>query len=138
MTARILVIDDDSAWRDIVHEILVSAGFEVDHARDSAEAREWMLRSSYDGVILDVSLGGPATDHAGLDLFIEPHLQPHFARAAVVVLSAFVSHGIQRELLLGGAADVLAKQHFEEDAFVAVVRDAIQKHAAELERSAVT
>lgn len=38
MAERILVVDDDDDIRDVMQEVLVSAGYEVDVARDGAEA----------------------------------------------------------------------------------------------------
>ncbi|MBN2848651.1 MAG: response regulator transcription factor [Coriobacteriia bacterium] len=53
---RALIVDDEANIRELVGVYLKSAGFEVDHAEDGAEALRLARIGSYDIVVLDIML----------------------------------------------------------------------------------
>ena len=56
MAYRILVVDDESALRQLVREILEQEGYQVETARDCAQALERFRTAQPDAVLLDVML----------------------------------------------------------------------------------
>lgn len=56
MTARILVVDDDTALAEMLTMVLEGEGFEVHHAGDGNEATEQFAKVKPDVVLLDVML----------------------------------------------------------------------------------
>lgn len=55
---RVLVIEKESAVRNVVQGLLRSLGYETDHAADSREALARIGRQDYDSVLLDLRYGG--------------------------------------------------------------------------------
>jgi DNA-binding response OmpR family regulator len=53
---RILVVEDDARYADLLRRALAAEGYATDHARDGAEALDLLRAAPYDLVILDVML----------------------------------------------------------------------------------
>lgn len=80
---RILVVDDEAAIRALVAKILERAGYQVDTARDGAEAIEKLEDSRYSVIVLDLMM--PNIDGFGLIR----HLRERGGRRpAIIVVSA--------------------------------------------------
>jgi two-component system, OmpR family, response regulator VicR len=56
MRPRVLIVEDDSATRAALRQILEREGCEVDLAIDGEKAVGFIARSSYDAVVLDIVL----------------------------------------------------------------------------------
>lgn len=56
--ARVLIVDDDPALRELLTEYLGASGFVVDAAGDGAQMRQCMARAAPDMVVLDIMLPG--------------------------------------------------------------------------------
>jgi signal transduction histidine kinase/ActR/RegA family two-component response regulator len=56
--ANVLVVDDEEQFRDVVLEILQSAGHAVETAADGRQALQMMAESDYDIVITDLGMSG--------------------------------------------------------------------------------
>ena len=56
--ARILVVDDDPALRDLLFAYLSDTGFQVDLAGDGAAMRRAMQTTRPDAIVLDLMLPG--------------------------------------------------------------------------------
>ena len=54
--ARILLVDDDRAFRRVYGKLLEGEGYEVDRADDRESAREAFSPGAYDVVVLDLML----------------------------------------------------------------------------------
>ena len=63
-TARILVVDDEADIRDLLQEILLEEGYDVEVAANAAEARAACARHEPDLVLLDIWM--PDTDGISL------------------------------------------------------------------------
>jgi len=101
-SARILVVDDDPALRDLLQAYLTDTGFVVDLAVDGEGMREAMQRAVPDAIILDLML--PGAD--GLILTRELRAQ---SQVPILMLSA---RGEEVDRVVGlelGADDYLAK-----------------------------
>ncbi|HVR30514.1 MAG TPA: sigma-54 dependent transcriptional regulator [Thermoanaerobaculia bacterium] len=100
---KILVVDDEEAMREVLHERLESWGYEVSTAADGAGAERRLSTFDPDAVLSDVVL----PDVSGLDLL---RLIRSAGRARPVVL--ITAHGtveLAVEAMKGGAADFLTK-----------------------------
>jgi two-component system NtrC family response regulator len=102
--ARILIIDDDDAFRETLAETLVAFGHAVDGAADGERALA-LLRSAapFDAIFLDQRM--PRLD--GLATLAA--LRAGSAPPPVVMLTAFASAGATIEAMRLGAFDHLAK-----------------------------
>jgi two-component system phosphate regulon response regulator OmpR len=69
--ARVLVVDDDPAIREMLHEYLGANGFEVEAVGDGAAARAAVARDVPDVVLLDVGL--PGEDGLSLARWLRQH-----------------------------------------------------------------
>lgn len=58
MAKKVLFVDDDSNWREVVSSSLQDAGYEVICARDASEAMEKALGEELGLIILDLNLAG--------------------------------------------------------------------------------
>lgn len=101
--ALILVAEDDRDFRLLLTEVFVASGYEVDEARDGAEALELVRRKKYDVVVADVQL--PVT--SGIELmeetkFISPDTE-------VIIITAYGTMESAVEAMKLGAFDYLQK-----------------------------
>lgn len=100
--ARILVVDDDPALRDLLNAYLTDTGFLVDLAADGQGMREAMQRDVPDAIVLDLML--PGIDGLTLTRELREHSQ-----VPILMLSA---RGEEVDRVVGlelGADDYLAK-----------------------------
>jgi DNA-binding NarL/FixJ family response regulator len=66
---RVLVVEDDAAWRGIYAEVLAEAGYGLDSAVSYGEARGWLQRVAYDVVLVDLNLASSAAPEGNRDGF---------------------------------------------------------------------
>ncbi|KAA6185317.1 response regulator [Thiohalocapsa marina] len=100
--ARILVVDDDPALRELLQAYLTDTGFAVDLAADGPAMREAMQRAAPDAIVLDLML--PGVDGLTLTRALREHSQ-----VPILMLSA---RGEEVDRVVGlelGADDYLAK-----------------------------
>ena len=81
----ILVVDDSRDMREVVHEILDAAGYEVMEASSGARALETMSRRRPDLVITDLLMPGMS----GFTLRAEMLRRPELVSVPVIVLSGY-------------------------------------------------
>lgn len=82
---RILVADDDLMIRKMVARILEREGYQVDQAKDGAEAIEKCSETSYRVILLDMMM--PRLDGMKVIEWLEEHRPQMVAR--VLVMTAF-------------------------------------------------
>ena len=118
---RLLLVEDDRSLAAMLEEILASAGYVVDLARDGQAGLHLGLSRSYDAIVLDRGL--PAIE--GLDLL--GRLRARGVVTPVLVLSAL---GLVRDRVDGldaGAEDYLSKP-FDIDELLARIRALMRRH----------
>ncbi|HET9952674.1 MAG TPA: sigma-54 dependent transcriptional regulator [Candidatus Eisenbacteria bacterium] len=101
--SRVLLVDDEESFRQIVGRELRRAGYHVDEAGTVEDARHSLAGQSYHVVLLDVRL----PDGSGLDLLQD--IKQSLPATQVVILTAF---GTVREAIRAmkhGAFDFLSK-----------------------------
>jgi two-component system response regulator QseB len=124
--ARVLLVEDDRSLAEMLTEILRSADYHVDVARDGQSGLHLGLTRSYDVVVLDRGL--PAID--GLDLL--GRLRSRGVVTPVLVLSAL---GLPRDRVDGldaGAEDYLAKP-FDVEELLARLRALLRRHTDQID-----
>ncbi|HEY0858175.1 MAG TPA: response regulator transcription factor [Albitalea sp.] len=105
MTARLLLIDDDTRLSAMVGEYLRGGGFEVDTAGSLGAGRERLAAGQYDALVLDLML----PDGDGLDLCRELRSSPRTRQLPLLMLTA---RGEPLDRIVGlelGADDYLPK-----------------------------
>ena len=118
---RLLLVEDDRSLAAMLEEILASAGYRVDLARDGQAGLHLGLSRSYDVIVLDRGL--PAI--GGLDLL--GRWRTRGIAVPVLVLSAL---GLARDRVDGldaGAEDYLSKP-FDIDELLARLRALLRRH----------
>ncbi len=117
--AKILVVDDDTAMRELMRLSLSKEGFEVRAAASSTDALNAVSEETFDVVVTDIYLG----DGTGLDLL--EHCRTHLPEANVILVTAHGTIETAASARRLGVFDYLAKP-FAVDALVARVRAALQ------------
>ncbi len=100
---RVLLVEDDSDFREIVREVLVGAEFDVLALGDGSAALDILERERFDVVLSDLRL--PGAD--GLAVVRACGRAP--GHPAVVVMTAFPGWKVEEETRQAGAARVLSK-----------------------------
>ncbi len=120
MSARLLVVDDDTGIRDGLAERFRARGFDVATAASGAEALE-RARSGPDVVLLDLQL--PRGD----GLWVLSKLAEEEIETTVIVLTAYGTVARAVEAMKAGAYDFLEKP-FEPARVEETVRRALERH----------
>ena len=100
---KILVIDDDAVVRDVIGEMLASAGYEVVTAATAAEALELFIDEEIRLVVTDIVM----PDMSGLELLEAMRL--HRPSLPIVLVTGANTHDNLSEALTRGADGLVAK-----------------------------
>jgi DNA-binding NtrC family response regulator len=125
MTRRLLIVDDDSAMREMLASLFQEQGYATDSAEsfDAAVAR--LADAEYDAVLSDIKMPG----RSGIDLVGElRRLRPE---TPIVLMTAFGSIDSAVEAMRAGAFDYVTKP-FEPEAVLFALERAFERR--ELER----
>lgn len=101
----VLIVDDESAYTDVMRQVLEDYGLEVRVARDAVQALRTLRDSRPDLILLDVMM--PEVD--GLTLLRMLRTDPDWPRIPVVVVSARATEADRQAALQAGADGFLAK-----------------------------
>lgn len=82
---RALVVDDDEPIRTMLAKVVERQDFEVDTARDGAEAIEMLQQDGYSVVLLDLMM--PRVDGFGVIQYLKEH--PPLRKPIVLIVSAY-------------------------------------------------
>ncbi len=126
MSARLLLIDDDSRLTTMVGDYLRRNGYEVEAAGSLAAGREWLRLGHFDALLLDLML----PDGDGLDLTRELRADARTRRLPLLMLTA---RGEPMDRIVGleiGADDYLPKP-FEPRELLARVKALLRRAAPE-------
>jgi DNA-binding NtrC family response regulator len=127
VSARILVVEDESAIRLALRGLLRRDGHDVDLAESGDAALRMLERDSYDLIITDLALGrGPS----GMDVLRASRTER--AETAVVMITAHGSEKLAVEAMKLGAQDYVPKP-FDNDELRLVVQRALERTRLERE-----
>src|SRR5437667_11689529 len=116
----ILVVDDEKPQRDILQEILTSAGYDVTSAASGEAALKFAKDRSFDLALTDLKMTGMD----GIELL--QHLLAHDSSIIVILLTAHGTIDSAKEALRRGAFDYLQKP-FERDALLETINRALDR-----------
>ncbi len=95
---RVLVVDDDEEWRNLLAEILPPDEFQVDAVASAAEAKTELAKSFFHLVTLDIRLqDADESNVQGFELLQELAESGQTEATRIIVLSAFGTEQQQRE-----------------------------------------
>ncbi len=117
---RLLVVEDDRELREMLHRLLVTAGYAVDLAADGQAGLHRAMTTSYDVLVIDRGL--PAIE--GLDLI--RRLRRQGVDVPMLVLTAYGSTADVVAGLDAGAEDYVVKP-FEVDELLARIRALLRR-----------
>jgi signal transduction histidine kinase len=115
----VLVVDDDQAFREVVHRALDHHAEQVTQAVDGAGALRALHADRPDLVLLDLDI--PAPD--GAAVLAEMRGDPDLRTVPVIVLTS-AALGLDQRAALGTTAALLGKSHFSIDLLLAAARAA--------------
>jgi CheY-like chemotaxis protein len=102
---RILVVEDDAALRELIHDTLEVLGYQVDLAENGEQVLPRLAESLPDLVLLDIQI--PVFD--GFSVIKRIRQTPQLAALKVVALSAFAMRGDDQKALAAGFDAYLTK-----------------------------
>ncbi len=125
-SARILIIDDESAIRESLETLLTLEGYSVDMAPDGPRGLDKIDANSYDLVLLDLALPG----QNGIDLL--PRILAKQPDLPVIMITAYGTVGNVVDAIHAGAQNFVQKP-WENEKLLADIRAAVLRHRAEEE-----
>lgn len=119
---RALIVDDDSSWQQIMSEILIDNGFDVDTASTLDEAVESLKATSHRLAVVDLSLS--ASDHHNQDgLRVLDHVRRLDPNCRSVLLTGFATVEIAvKALTEHNAFTFLRKESFKRSEFKDIIK----------------
>ena len=124
--ARILIVDDESAIRESLTELLTLEGFEVTIAVDGPSGLDQLSNNEFDLMLLDLALPG----QSGLELLPKVlEMQPSLP---VIMITAFGTVANVVDAIHAGAENFVQKP-WDNEKLLADIRAAIAKRRAEEE-----
>lgn len=101
VTKTLLVCEDDEDQAQYIKAMLESTGFQVDIAMTVTEARNFLSKNEYQGLLLDLIL----PDQDGISFIRELRSKPKTKKLPIIVMSVIAKTG--HELMNGDAISVL-------------------------------
>lgn len=128
---RVLVVDDEERWREAVSSSLRRGGFYADTAATTAEALEYVSKSYYHLVILDIRMEeGDGANEEGMNLLAQLDEIGLGASMEVIMLSAYGTKDQMRNAFAQyKVADFLSKDEFDNLEFLKRVREIFSQNA---------
>jgi len=105
MSARILIVDDNSVNLKLATDVLEMEGYAVEKAVDAEQAQELLKRSTPDLILMDIAL--PGMD--GLTLTRKLKADERLKHVPVVAITAFAMKGDEQKALDAGCNGYITK-----------------------------
>jgi putative nucleotidyltransferase with HDIG domain len=123
---KILIVDDEKAIRDLIHEGLMSEGYHCEEAGNAGEALSHLRGSYADLVLLDIKMPGKS----GMELL--PEIKECYPDVAVIMATVIGDVDTAVKCMREGAYDYITKP-FRLDEVVHAVKKAMEQRRLELE-----
>jgi DNA-binding NtrC family response regulator len=124
--SQLLIVDDDTAMREMLSSLFRDRGYAVEEAESAAEALDRAGEQCFDVVLSDIRMPGKT----GIEMVGELRVQ--LPETPVVLMTAFGSIDSAVESMRAGAFDYITKP-FEPDAVVLTIERALERRALEEE-----
>jgi DNA-binding NarL/FixJ family response regulator len=131
--SKILIVEDDSGWRDIYADVLGESGYELQFAVSYGEARGQLQRSRYQAAIVDLHLISSADPEENRDGFAFLRVAGSRRLPTIVVSALGAPEDIDRAYDEFGVFAFVEKEAFDRKAFKQTVGDAIRSSALQAE-----
>ncbi len=118
---RILVVEDEDAFREALKNILVASGYEIKTAMNGKAATELMGVEKFDAVISDIHM--PTSKVNGVELL---HFIKQKFKVPVVLMTGFTELAETKEAYTAGAEGFLAKP-FKKDELLSILKSFFKK-----------
>jgi CheY-like chemotaxis protein len=106
---RILIVDDEPGWRDLLSLELYSENCEVKTATNAAEALDLLHKEAFDLVITDVRMPGELD---GIDL-VQTYRRENPSQKAIFITGYALEEKIEQALEQGAGSVLCLKKPFE-------------------------
>ncbi|HUW96230.1 MAG TPA: response regulator [Anaerolineae bacterium] len=116
MTTRVVLADDNEAFREVTAQLLERLGYSVVTARDGRQALQAVRQHSPDLLVLDIMMPGMS----GIDVVKQVRDQDPLM--GIVMVTAFGSEEVAVKALTAGADDYLIKPLDYQEAFIRLER----------------
>jgi len=117
MSARILIVEDESGIRLALRGLLRREGYDVELAESGAQALRMLQETPFDLILTDLALGRGTS---GMDVLKAS--KQHRSETAVVMITAYGSEKIAVEAMKLGAEDYVPKPFDNEELRLVVAR----------------
>jgi DNA-binding NtrC family response regulator len=124
--SQLLIVDDDTAMREMLASLFRDRGYAVEEAASAAEALERADKQCFDVALSDIRMPGKT----GIEMVGE--LRERLPETPVVLMTAFGSIDSAVESMRAGAFDYITKP-FEPDAVVLTIERALERRVLEEE-----
>jgi signal transduction histidine kinase/ActR/RegA family two-component response regulator len=121
---RILVVEDDQRWKELLRKVLQRGGFYIDTAATVVEALQRLEETFYHLLLLDIRMADmDASDVGGMDLLHELAKQDLTSAIPVIMHTAYgTARQIRTAFVEYDVADFLDKSEFDDLEFLGTVR----------------
>jgi CheY-like chemotaxis protein len=124
--ARILIVDDDPDWQDILNVLCVSIGHQPHVVAGFHEALTTLRQTSFDLAMIDLRIDGASDIEIGKALVL--HIREHYTDLPVIVISAFAPPGYVRDALLEwGVRDFVEKGSYDSKRVMDMIQRLLSK-----------
>jgi two-component system, NtrC family, response regulator AtoC len=113
---RILAVDDEEAFREVIFSLLSEEGYPITTASDGIEAINLLQQNLYDVILLDIRM--PKVD--GVEVL--KYIREHMPDAQVIMLTGVAELKLAVECMKLGAYDFIAKPHSTPELLTTVER----------------
>ena len=124
--ARITIVDDDTAFLQLMHDLLeTEEGYQVTYCTEADRCYEFVKETQPDLVILDIRVGNEESGWTVLEvLTLDPRTRP----IPVIVCSAAIHSLREHEALLQQYGCEVLPKPFDLDTLLAKVQTALAKY----------
>jgi CheY-like chemotaxis protein len=117
MSKTILLVDDDTAIRDLYNQLLTGAGYTVTTATEGKTAFEKITHEKFDLVLLDIMM--PLIDGIGV---LDTLNTQKIAHPPIIFMTNLSNDPATKEAMNKGASGVITKVNLDPNQFLAQVK----------------
>jgi DNA-binding NarL/FixJ family response regulator len=125
---KILIVEDDSGWRDIYTDVLGQSGLEMQFAVSYGEARGLLQRTRFQAAIVDLHLVSSSDPEENRDGFALLRVAAQRNLPTIVVSALGAPDDIDRAYDEFGVFAFVEKEAFDRKAFTQTVEEAVRSY----------
>jgi DNA-binding NarL/FixJ family response regulator len=126
--AKILIVEDDSGWRDIYSDVLGQPGFELQFAVSYGEARGLLQRTRFQAAIVDLHLISSSDPEENRDGFALLRVVAQRNLPTIVVSALGAPDDIDRAYDEFGVFAFVEKEAFDRNGFAQTIEEAVHSY----------